>query len=683
MQDDQKLDGWKQIASHLGVSINTAKRYYREEGLPVTAVGSGEKPRYSASPAKLDAWLSSWQKQGLAQGAASAASERPQFSLSEPPPRQRWLKPVLAGVSAALLLYLVFLAQPLLEGPQHFEPPDLAGEDCDLEVRWVPDQKSDLAGIYRGGTLLHKDPEISVNGSVVARTDPGGCSVWSVNRDAGRFRLEHTQELRRWDPRTGETSWITLKVSDAFHEYSKTYTGRPHRTDLDGDGIHEILVIYFHRPNFPSFATFYDPGRAIHKVVLETAGHLRLLGHLNLDGSGQDELLFQQISNRLGWFTAVHSVRVQPTQGFPKRQARGPGITNRPLNWSSLHWTALLPPGLCSPDCFRVDKSRKSLHFAIGEPTVLGWNGLPLGIPTESQPRVEESSRAAFELLQKNYKGLRRRDAEELGALQVRLLNQQQEVQAEGLEVLSYSLGLQRAVGLVALGRMNEVGQVVQELGETRPEEQAELHYTVGRKLLLEGRTRESLPHLERALRLDTRRENGGRPATDSLTALTYARVLLEQCDEAQAELLRFQGTTESDHIWLDAFVRWQCARPAPWALSLEDPSLRRDEYRYWWLEMQKDEVEATTLLRQVEVELEEQASETKPLLRGLAAELHLHLGQYEEALIVLETAEIEASEQQFLFMQVRAHMPHFQERARRLRKEIAHLKARDRQLSP
>jgi len=48
-----ELSGWKQIASHLGVSEPTARNYYKEGGLPVYRRGR----LYYAFPEELDSWL--------------------------------------------------------------------------------------------------------------------------------------------------------------------------------------------------------------------------------------------------------------------------------------------------------------------------------------------------------------------------------------------------------------------------------------------------------------------------------------------------------------------------------------------------------------------------------------------------------------------------------------------------
>lgn len=57
---DDKLDGWKAIADHLGKTVKTAQRWERDLGLPIRRVGSGPAgPSYSvfAYTSEINEWL--------------------------------------------------------------------------------------------------------------------------------------------------------------------------------------------------------------------------------------------------------------------------------------------------------------------------------------------------------------------------------------------------------------------------------------------------------------------------------------------------------------------------------------------------------------------------------------------------------------------------------------------------
>jgi hypothetical protein len=51
-----RLEGWKEMAAHLGRSVRTVQRWEREAGLPVHRLTVGDKPQVFAYRAELDRW---------------------------------------------------------------------------------------------------------------------------------------------------------------------------------------------------------------------------------------------------------------------------------------------------------------------------------------------------------------------------------------------------------------------------------------------------------------------------------------------------------------------------------------------------------------------------------------------------------------------------------------------------
>ena len=49
-----RLDGWKRIATHLGVSVSTAQRYQRQLGLPVRVTA---RRRVWTTLDAIDGWI--------------------------------------------------------------------------------------------------------------------------------------------------------------------------------------------------------------------------------------------------------------------------------------------------------------------------------------------------------------------------------------------------------------------------------------------------------------------------------------------------------------------------------------------------------------------------------------------------------------------------------------------------
>ncbi|WP_321476250.1 hypothetical protein [uncultured Paludibaculum sp.] len=52
----QRMEGWKEMAAHLGRSVRTIQRWEREAGLPVHRLQVGSKAQVFAYKAELDGW---------------------------------------------------------------------------------------------------------------------------------------------------------------------------------------------------------------------------------------------------------------------------------------------------------------------------------------------------------------------------------------------------------------------------------------------------------------------------------------------------------------------------------------------------------------------------------------------------------------------------------------------------
>jgi hypothetical protein len=97
-QTQQELSGWKEIASHLGVSVRTVQDYEKNLGLPVHR-RPGEKGRVFADPGELDAWRTTRNGSGSPSPAA----------VHEVWPRRVLFAAVLALPLLALGAYLLLI----------------------------------------------------------------------------------------------------------------------------------------------------------------------------------------------------------------------------------------------------------------------------------------------------------------------------------------------------------------------------------------------------------------------------------------------------------------------------------------------------------------------------------------------------------------------------------------------
>lgn len=52
----ERMEGWKEMAAHLGRSVRTIQRWERQAGLPVRRLVVGGKPQVFAYKQELDGW---------------------------------------------------------------------------------------------------------------------------------------------------------------------------------------------------------------------------------------------------------------------------------------------------------------------------------------------------------------------------------------------------------------------------------------------------------------------------------------------------------------------------------------------------------------------------------------------------------------------------------------------------
>jgi hypothetical protein len=117
-QSDGRVEGWKAIASRLGVSVRTVQDYEKRFGLPVRRFPDQDKSRVWALASELDEWQRKREAQPIPATPSPAQPERPDLvAVSVPSPadrpldRRAWLRygmigagiVGLAGMGAAAL----------------------------------------------------------------------------------------------------------------------------------------------------------------------------------------------------------------------------------------------------------------------------------------------------------------------------------------------------------------------------------------------------------------------------------------------------------------------------------------------------------------------------------------------------------------------------------------------------
>lgn len=107
-----RLNGWKEIAAHLGKGVRTVQRWERDYGLPVRRIGREGGEIVFAFKDEIDRWTleSAPRRDSAGADEVETSSERPaEVVVSAAPtrPRRSFIGPVVAAASVAFALLLV------------------------------------------------------------------------------------------------------------------------------------------------------------------------------------------------------------------------------------------------------------------------------------------------------------------------------------------------------------------------------------------------------------------------------------------------------------------------------------------------------------------------------------------------------------------------------------------------
>ncbi len=281
-----RLESWKEIASHFGVSAGTVQSWEAEHGLPVYRM-PGARGRVYAYEEELEAWVTGREKSEAP--AAVSDSGRPRQG------RRLWAWPM----GAALLLFV--LAVGLWLWPRRFEP-------SAVEVRGRSIVVSDAWGRrlweYRFTDLpvrrwAEADPELfELTRPVIGDFDGDGQREVIFTYTAG-FRADHVSELYcfesdgklRWKYRPGRL------VSAPNGRFPPPYSIRMTIPVAGRDGKSGlVIVVSFHHYEYATQVTALSLQG---KVMGEYwhSGHFYVGAVADLERDGRDELYLAGISN--------------------------------------------------------------------------------------------------------------------------------------------------------------------------------------------------------------------------------------------------------------------------------------------------------------------------------------------------------------------------------------------------
>lgn len=272
------LEGWKEIAAHLRVSVRTVQQWEAERGLPVRRMGAG-RARVWVEAGKLDEW---------------------RLSLASPPPearpRRRLWTAAAAAMALAVLALLLFLsarshrqiAKVVHDGRQ------LIATDLEGNVLWS--HRFENVREIRNGEKIPESVVVDLDGDgehevlALNRADPGHLE------SNGLFCFKNSGRLL-WQFQPGRT------VRTAQGDFAPAYhVGKavPFRSRPGGDW--RIAVVSIHSTYFPSQVAVLN---AHGKLLREYwhAGHLHGVTAADLDHDGRPELYTAGLSN--GYENAV------------------------------------------------------------------------------------------------------------------------------------------------------------------------------------------------------------------------------------------------------------------------------------------------------------------------------------------------------------------------------------------
>ncbi|MFZ2493793.1 MAG: hypothetical protein WA208_20125, partial [Thermoanaerobaculia bacterium] len=409
-------------------------------------------------------------------------------------------------------------------------------------------------------------------------------------------------------------------------------------TDVDHDGISELLITYVHF-YYPSVTVIYEAANNRMHVLLVASGHHHYAGTVDVNGDGRDEVILSGVNNKMGWHTAVAAVgllKSEGSKGLEDPGVRTPDTFVQAMSAASteLVWYALLPPGYPAVVIDR-EAAKIEVRYANGQAFGIGMDGF-LTNHTSTLPSGARQARR-----QQAFATLRNAELLRLQGDAAACLaeSRKAEDQARAAEDLYLSQWASRVHGraLIAAGHGQEAEARFATLAAVDGLE-SDVSFDAAHQYHLSGRYEEALRWYRRAY-LSGADRAVGRMRYESVEGAVLLLAETGQLDRAARLLDEYDRLADNyDMTVYRNFVAWRRgmppdARPAANAVAT-------DLTRYWQLEfahtLGNDRV---TLLRQV---LDEEARHGlhSGLIQSLKAQLLLEAGRTAEALDAIRLAK-------------------------------------------
>jgi hypothetical protein len=283
-----RLNGWKEIANHLGVTVRTAQLWEKHRGLPIHRLPGGGKPSVFSTTEELEAWIH-------CNPDRPAPETRPTDGRHAPSSGQLRIVAIVATLVVISILAIIQIPS---------DPSTLVAEvaTCSVEGQNVKalDATGGVIWLWSYEDMGEVDRE--------ERSDRPECIVQDVNADGrsevlflylGNDRYRNDARLICKTPGETRSLWehpLGRRLEKNGRVFSAAYIGRLVRP-VEIRGTLHLIVVTRHSPSYPSEIVLLDARSGALVDRYSHPGHLEniALGDLDLDGT--NELLVGGINN--------------------------------------------------------------------------------------------------------------------------------------------------------------------------------------------------------------------------------------------------------------------------------------------------------------------------------------------------------------------------------------------------
>ena len=493
--------------------------------------------------------------------------------------------------------------------------------------------------------------------------------LWS-SRDYSAAAVEKLSFL---DPDTGalvRQTRLPLDFGSFPHDPRKFVPNALAATDIDRDGVDEIVVSYSHVPEAPSFIVLYEPRLDRARTLFSGTGHHHFAGVHDVDGDGRPEVLLLGINNGFDWINAMAAVRISPWIGETKGeavQAQSPDLILNPSHERDLVWYALLPRFFAIGDpigALAFDDQARKMTLTLSDRRVeIGMDGF-LVSDRASMPAAERNAlrRAAYAA----YRESGRLRAVGAGAEAVREITRASEIAARINEpILREVMERARGVLLIRTGSVDEGERVMRAVWQ-QSENRSEVAYDAAVACHLHGDIDRAVKWYELGVGPGGA-AIAGKGKHEFIQGLVLALAEQQRWKDADGAIDRFAvGYPNYPVQMYRQFVRWRRGE-TPDVAGMQLAWNATDILRYWMLEFRLAAGAAPAdLLPLAAAEIDLNA-QPQSAWRSLRAELLWRAGRKKEAAAEARAASIIANEERTTSIIARGHLPVIHERFARI----------------